>query len=328
MSLFLERLWYQKHPARWALYPLSLVYKAITILRRWYLQSFAQMMCPVPLIVVGNISVGGVGKTPLVIALAQHLQQKGIKVGIVSRGYGSTKNKTVYEVQLEDNAAEVGDEPLLIALKTKCPVVIAKKRTKAVWYLLTKHQCQIILSDDGLQHYKMGRAIEIAVIDGSRGLGNGLCLPAGPLRESKKRLNQVDFLVVNSGEWDNAYPMTLIPDSIRNLKTHAPVNSEELGDDIVAMAGIGNPQRFYLTLQQLKIKFTTRTFPDHYQFTPQDFSSLDSVVIMTEKDAVKCRSLRTNKLYYLPVEATLDDAFWKALWSHQQLQGLADYDTN
>lgn len=217
MSSFLEQLWYgHHHPLQWILRPLSWVYSAIVSARRYFLQRFSQISCPVPVIVVGNITVGGVGKTPLVIELAKRIQQKGLRVGIVSRGYGAAIKQFPYEVQANDSALKVGDEPLLLAQKTKCPVVIAPKRTQAVRYLLEKHQSQIIISDDGLQHYRMGRAIEIAVIDGTRGLGNGFCLPAGPLRESAMRLEQVDFIVVNEGKWNNAYPMKLKPGKIKN----------------------------------------------------------------------------------------------------------------
>ena len=322
MSSFIDSLWYGNHPAQWVLRPLSWGYRGVTWLRRWYLQNYCQINCSVPLIVVGNLTVGGVGKTPLVVALAKKLQEKGLKVGIVSRGYGATIKNFPYEIQADDLAQKVGDEPLLLAQKTKCPVVIAPQRTQAVRYLLKHHQCQIIISDDGLQHYRMGRAIEIAVVDGTRGLGNGLCLPAGPLRESRARLKQVDFIVVNEGSWENAYPMMLKPGSITSLATSEEVSSEFLNEKWMAVAAIGNPQRFYSTLHQLGIEFETCTFPDHHQFKPDDLKQVALPVIMTEKDAVKCRSFSAEAMYFLPVEAVLNDAFWDALWAHQQLQGF------
>ncbi|STY28962.1 tetraacyldisaccharide 4'-kinase [Legionella wadsworthii] len=321
MSPFLEKLWYGNHPLRWVLRPLSWVYSAIISVRRYLIQHYKQVDCPVPLIVVGNITVGGVGKTPLVIELAKRINQKGIKVGIVSRGYGAKTKHFPYEVQKNDSAQKVGDEPLLLAQKTKCPVVIAPKRNHAVDYLLKKHQCDIIISDDGLQHYRMGRAIEIAVIDGTRGLGNKLCLPAGPLRESAKRLKQVDFVVVNEGQWENAYPMVLKPGKIKKLNTDEEIDSHTLNEKWEAIAAIGNPQRFYSTLLQLGIEFNTCSYPDHYQFKPEDLNYCKSPIIMTEKDAVKCRSFSSDSMHYLPVDAVLDDAFWEALWLHQQLKG-------
>ncbi len=321
MSSFLDKLWYGKHPLQWVLRPLSWGYSAVVSARRYFLQRFNQINCPVPLIVVGNITVGGVGKTPLVIELARRIQQKGLRVGIVSRGYGAAMNYFPYEVQLDDSALKVGDEPLLLAQKTKCPVVIAPKRTHAVRYLLEKYQSQIIISDDGLQHYRMGRAIEIAVVDGTRGLGNGLCLPAGPLRESAARLEQVDFLVVNEGQWNNAYSMVLKPGKIKKLSTDEEIDPNTLNGKWEAIAAIGNPQRFYSTLLQLGIEFDTCSYPDHYQFKADDLNYSKSLIIMTEKDAVKCRSFSSDTMHYLPVDAVLDDAFWDALWLHQQLKG-------
>lgn len=322
MSTFFNQLWYgDRSLAQWFLYPFSLIYRLVITLRRFYLQCFWQKPCPVPLIVIGNISVGGVGKTPLVIELALRLKEKGLNVGIVSRGYGAQMKHFPYEVQLSDKASLVGDEPLLIAQKTQCPTVIAPQRTAAVDYLLKKYHCQIILSDDGLQHYKMARTIEIVVVDGTRKLGNGLCLPAGPLRESAARLKQADFIVVNEGTWNNAYSMHLIPTSLVQLSTLNLVPIESLSGDIAAVAGIGNPQRFYSTLTQLGIKFTPYSYPDHYQFKPEDLECEENIVIMTEKDAIKCRAFCTDSVYFLPVKAVLEDSFWNALWSHQQLQG-------
>lgn len=323
MSVFINQVWYgTMWPIQWLLSPFSLVYKLAMSIRRRYLERFCQMCSPVPLIVIGNISVGGVGKTPLVIELAQKLGEKGVKVGIVSRGYGAQIKQFPYEIQLNDEASLVGDEPLLLAQKTQCPVVIAPQRTAAIHYLLEHHQCQIILSDDGLQHYRMGRAIEIAVIDGTRGLGNGFCLPAGPLRESAARLKQVDFIIVNEGRWPNAYTMQLQPEPLMQLTTSKTVKPNELQGKIAAIAGIGNPQRFYSTLSKLDIKFTSYSYPDHYQFKANDLKHGADAVIMTEKDAIKCRSFAMNELYFLPVKAVLDDSFWDALWSHQQLQGF------
>ncbi|KTD51225.1 tetraacyldisaccharide 4'-kinase [Legionella quateirensis] len=322
MTFFIEKLWYGNHPLRWPLLPLSWCYRLITMIRRKYLESFCQIKPSVPIIVVGNLSVGGVGKTPLVIALARRMRQKGINVGIVSRGYGSKIKHVPYEVQLDDSAEQVGDEPLMIAHKTNCPVVIAPNRMDAVQYLLDKCKVQLIISDDGLQHYRMGRAIEIAVIDGVRGLGNGLLLPAGPLRESAARLSEVDFIIVNDGIWDNAYTMQLTPGKIIKLATGEEIDYEVFKKrDVAAVAAIGNPQRFYSTLTHLGIEFKTYSYPDHYRFESHDFNHPESLIIMTEKDAVKCRFFISDKMYYLPVEATLNEAFWDALWTHKLLKG-------
>ncbi|KGP63572.1 tetraacyldisaccharide 4'-kinase [Legionella norrlandica] len=321
MSFIVDKIWYGKHFLQWILFPFSWLYSLLIRIRQWYLQRFCQQFYPIPIIVVGNITVGGVGKTPLVIELAKRIQQKGLKVGVVSRGYRSKIKHFPYEVQFNDCAEFVGDEPLMIARTLNCPVVIAPKRTQAVSYLLGKHSVQLIISDDGLQHYRMGRSIEIAVIDGTRGLGNRLCLPAGPLREPDSRLKQVDFVIVNEGNWTDAYSMKLVPNKIIKLATGEEVSIDLFTTEVAAIAGIGNPQRFYSTLSQLGIKFKSYSYPDHYQFKLNDLNYGESQVIMTEKDAVKCSSFSSDKLFYLSVEAKLDDSFWEALWSHQQLQG-------
>lgn len=322
MPAILEKLWYGGHRAYWLLIPLAWVYRAVSACRRHVLQRFCQQRFNVPVIVVGNLSVGGVGKTPLVITLATKLQEKGIKVGIVSRGYGARLTVFPHEVTLDNTAADVGDEPLLIRQKTGCPVVIAPKRVQAVRYLLDHHHPQVIISDDGLQHYAMGRAIEIVVIDGQRGLGNGRCLPAGPLREPPGRLKQAALVVVNQGQWPAAYPMTMTPGPLTCLVSRQAVAKEALKVPIAAMAAIGNPQRFFSTLQQMGLIFQQYSFPDHHFFTANELQFSESSVIMTEKDAVKCQVFAREGWYVLPVEATLPDLFWQALWSQEQLKGL------
>jgi tetraacyldisaccharide 4'-kinase len=282
------------------------------------------------------LTVGGVGKTPLVIALAQHFQARGLRVGIVSRGYGAGLTDFPHEVVSHDVANDVGDEPLLIKQKTNATVVIAPKRMDAVDYLLAHHQSQIILSDDGLQHYRMGRAIEIVVIDGQRGLGNQLCLPAGPLREAPSRLKTIDFVIVNSGQWPNAYRMELVPGELQALMSvdnglKIPLNVglerndqhtlDILHQPVAAMAGIGHPQRFFDTLTALNIAYRSYVFPDHHRFTLNDIPTSERWVVMTEKDAVKCRVFAADNMYFLPINATVEHAFWHALWDHPSLKG-------
>ena len=209
----------------------------------------------------------------------------------------------------------------MIAKRVNAPVVIAPKRCEAVDYLLTHYACDVIISDDGLQHYAMDRAIEIVVIDGIRQLGNGLCLPAGPLREGKWRLKQVDFIVVNGGaSQDNiSYRMNLLPGDIKPLTQAAPFDSSKT---VAAVAGIGHPQRFFDTLTTLGINYCPYVFPDHHAFVADDLNVSEGCIVMTEKDAVKCVSFATSSMYYLPVGAILDDSFWDALFAHKQLQGL------
>lgn len=321
MSQFIEKLWYNKHFLRWFLWPFALLYQLVVAIRRIFLQYFWQRQFSVPIIIVGNLTVGGVGKTPLVIALAKQLQAKGLRVGIVSRGYGATTTQFPYEVSATDQANLVGDEPLLLARKTGCPVVIAPKRVQAVQYLLDNYQSQIIISDDGLQHYAMGRAVEIVVIDGMRRLGNGFCLPAGPLRENVNRLQKSDLIVVNEGKWPGAYSMILQPGSLTHLITGQNVAVNALEFPVAAVAAIGHPQRFFTTLQSLGIPFKKYPFPDHHHFSKNELQFTEKAVIMTEKDAVKCQAFAADTWYFLPVEAKLSDSFWEALWSHEQLQG-------
>lgn len=326
----IEAYWYSFHFSRRLLIPLAWIYQLITSIRRYYLASFCQKHSAVPIIVVGNITVGGVGKTPLVIALVQQLQARGVRVGIVSRGYKSTIDDFPHEVTQYDTAYSVGDEPFLLYKKTAVPVVISPKRMQAVDYLLRHHSVQIIISDDGLQHYRMGRAIEIVVIDGVRGLGNGLCLPAGPLRESSKRLKQVDFIIINGGlsasyqpskTWSCVYPMMLNPGQLTGVLNGLPIDSALLSLQFAAVAGIGHPERFFATLRSLNVSFNPYPFPDHYCFRQCDLLLSEPYIVMTEKDAVKCFPFATSNMYFLPVNAVVCEEFWTALWSHKQLQG-------
>ncbi|MBN9229759.1 MAG: tetraacyldisaccharide 4'-kinase [Legionella sp.] len=322
MMKLLDALWYKKHPLYRLLIPFSLLYMLISRSRRWVLSRFFQQKWSVPVVVVGNISLGGVGKTPFVIALAEQAKARGLRVGIVSRGYSAQRKQFPYEVHYEDDARLVGDEPLLIAHRTQCPVIIDPNRRAAVDYLIKKYNCQMIISDDGLQHYRMGRAIEIAIIDGTRGLGNSWCIPAGPLRESEERLQEVDFVVVNTGYWHKAYSMHLQPDKIKSLYNNQEVIPSLRNLTWHAIAAIGNPQRFYSTLDELGLKYNFRSYPDHYVFKAEDVENKSSPIIMTEKDAVKCRLFSSNNMYYLPVNAVLEDGFWDAFWSHKQLKGF------
>lgn len=317
----LNALWYGCHPLRWVLYPVSLVYSMVVALRRAYLIYFKQEHASVPLIVVGNLTVGGVGKTPLVIAIAKHFTKQGMRVGIVSRGYGAKIKNFPHEVCLDNTARDVGDEPLLLAQKTRVPVVIAPKRMDAVHYLINQHQVDLIISDDGLQHYKMGRSIEIAVIDGQRGLGNRLCLPAGPLRERPKRLRHTDFIVVNGQDWPGAYRFDLVPGAVRHLKRgeQAPLDWHKAGH-VAAVAGIGHPERFFDTLRDLNITHKPYVFPDHHRFVAADLDMSEPVRVMTEKDAVKCHAFADESMHVLPVEVNIHHEFWDKLEKHDALQ--------
>ena len=325
---WVETLWYgDDYPvARRLLWPASIGFRLVSRIRRAWLE-WRRNPLSVPVIVVGNLTVGGVGKTPLVISLAKYFSAQGLRVGIVSRGYGAHIQSFPHCVRAEDTARQVGDEPKLLALRTGCPVVIDPKRVRAVDYLLQHHQAQIIISDDGLQHYAMPRAIEIAVIDGMRGMGSGLCLPAGPLREPIHRLQQVNFIVVNgeqsvhtqSLQYENVYQMDLEAAAPRSFTGDA-VKWEDIAMPCSALAGIGHPERFFTLLKQLGVAFQPHKFADHHEFLPNELAGLQKPVIMTEKDAVKCCTFATDAMYYLPVEAKLSDEFWTKIWDH--IKGL------
>jgi len=284
----------------------------------------------VPIVVVGNISVGGTGKTPFTVALTEFLESKGKRVGIVSRGYGSKRNEFPFEVTETSSVSDSGDEPLLLKQRLGCPVVISPNRVAAVKFLLRNHDVDVILSDDGMQHYNMPRNLEIALIDGNRGLGNGRMLPEGPLREPVERLSDVDFVVVNSPSEDfpeafNAYQwakwfdgnvfhkMTIEAGDFVSLDSHK--HEVITGESVYAVSGIGNPQRFYNTLSSMGVKYTPKAFKDHHDFSLLDFVDMaDKRIVMTEKDAVKCRSLDLGNAVYLSIEAKLNQTFFDQVY--------------
>ncbi|MEM9243835.1 MAG: tetraacyldisaccharide 4'-kinase [Pseudomonadota bacterium] len=319
MSTRLIRHWYQHRLTLLTLIllPFSYLFIAIVYLRQrlyaWGLLKTSRF--PVPIIVVGNITVGGTGKTPLVIYLVQQLQKMGHRPAIVSRGYGGSA-KTTLLVNADTDPRHCGDEPALMARRLHCPIVIGASRVQAVKKLLENvPTCTIIISDDGLQHYALARAIEIALIDGQRQLGNRRCLPAGPLRELPARLKQVDFVVTNgksAHHFDHDATMRLQADHHLHHVNDQP--KKPCGDirakTVHAIAAIANPQRFFDTLRQLGFTIIAHSFPDHYFFKKEDICfSDDKIVIMTEKDAVKCRRFADQRHYYLPVNADFDNDF-------------------
>ncbi|MFT7389172.1 MAG: tetraacyldisaccharide 4'-kinase [Candidatus Endobugula sp.] len=328
-SFFLD-MWYAKRWYAWLLLPVSWVYQLSAIIHQWW-QKKRAIILPVPVIIVGNITVGGTGKTPVIIALARSLTAKNVSVGIISRGYGSRAPYYPYPVSVNDLPHHTGDEPLLIARATQCPVMIGSHRVAAAQQLLAEHDVDIILSDDGLQHHRLSRDIEIVVVDSQRGLGNHFCLPAGPLREPAKRLASVDWILINRSA---GHPRVIQPDTApsqfseplspsntqatkpprlpldvtlqpmawrhvasQTLYPLAPlpwVNRDKVSL-IHTIAGIGNPQRFFSTIEQLAINSECYAFDDHHQYIVEDFSSwTNATVLMTEKDAVKCQALMSE----------------------------------
>ncbi len=323
--------WYNSHALMWLLYPLTLLYGLLSRLRRWMLSQSVKPY-PAKIIVVGNITVGGNGKTPMVIALANHLKNRSVRVAIISRGYGASLPDLAKQpllVKADASAQQVGDEPLLIAQSTQLPVVISPNRVKSIEYLQAHHQPQVIISDDGLQHYRMWRDIEIVMIDGLRVFGNGHLLPMGPLRESPNRLCQADFKVATQ-------------QPIKNVKTHAvmrlvgehainlisgekrPLSDFKNESNLIALAGIAHPQRFFNHLQTFNLSFNPHPLPDHHHFSNADLNP-QACLLMTSKDAVKCRTIcqqiSHENCWEVRVEADLPDEFFHQIWTKLELEG-------
>lgn len=317
MSRLPER-WYRPLPS-WALllYPVALLFRLLVALRRLFyrLNLFHPVRLPAPVIVVGNLTVGGTGKTPLTLWLVQQLLDAGWHPGIISRGYrqSAAGHATARAVSADDDAGEVGDEALLMAQRGLCPVWIGRDRAAAGQALLEAHpECDVIVSDDGLQHYRLQRDVEIAVIDGVRRFGNGLLLPAGPLREPLTRLDSVDAQVCNGGTPQaGEYAMQLRGARFYNLLNPEVVRTaaDFAGERLHAVAGIGHPQRFFDHLHALGLCTENHALPDHHEFTAENlaFPNADAV-LMTEKDAVKCGAFATEQHWVLRVDAEVDAA--------------------
>lgn len=318
LQQWLESVWYGSGKGRWLLMPFSYLYSAINNYQS-KIQTRNQVKLACTVIVVGNITVGGTGKTPLTIHIVKLLQKAGYKPAIITRGYGGKAQIWPQAVNAKSNPDLVGDEAVLMASSTAVPVYAGANRLESIEQLLKTHDCDVIVSDDGMQHYKLPRDIQIAVIDGKRQLGNGYCLPAGPLREKKERLNDCDLVVVNGNNTqdNDHYEMTLSGKTLINLSTleTKPLNVLK-GQTAQALTGIGNPQRFYSSLKDAGLNIIENSFPDHYAFQKSDLTFDEaSLVIMTEKDAVKCKSLigEAKQYWCLPVTATLPNEFNLAL---------------
>lgn len=296
------------------LWPLSLLFGLATRVRRQLYQQglLRSETVAAPLIVVGNISVGGAGKTPLVIRLVELLREAGYRPGVISRGYGGRATQWPQHVRPDSDPAQVGDEPVLVARRCRCPVVVGPDRVAAARAVIDTYDCNVVLSDDGLQHYRLGRDLEIAVVDGLRRLGNGACLPAGPLREPPSRLRAADFVVGNGAARGNEYLMALRGD--RAVSLVDPTISVSLAgfshNTVHAVAGIGDPGRFFDQLRHARLRILEHPFPDHHAFQPRDVRfPQDLPVLMTEKDAVKCQAFAQEGFWFVPVSARLEPAF-------------------
>ena len=334
VTAWFEREWTRSSAWQFLLRPVSWLFSVLVSVRRLAYERgwLTSKRLPVPVIIVGNITVGGSGKTPLVIWLVEQLRVAGYAPGVISRGYGGTE-RGPFEVGPLSDPVEVGDEPVLIAARTEAPSFVGRDRFVAGNALLAAHpNCDVIVSDDGLQHYRLRRDIEIVVVDGQAGFGNVCLLPAGPLREPVSRLRNADFVVVNHGSDDHATQSAqlAVPNGISgkpiSMRLSGQVfynakdpNQHALAADlrhqvIHAVAGIGRPRRFFDHLRQLGLNIVEHPFPDHHAYRRDDLAfDTGAIVLMTEKDAVKCRAFAQESWWVLAVSAQLDDRFFANL---------------
>ncbi|MDE0308884.1 MAG: tetraacyldisaccharide 4'-kinase [Acidiferrobacterales bacterium] len=313
---FFRSVWNSRNPVALLLWPVSLIYCAIVSLRR---VAYASGLCPIsrfsePIIAVGNITVGGTGKTPFTIWLANYLSEYGFRPGVVSRGYGRRNISDTLMVRSDSNPDEVGDEPLVIAQRAQVPVAVAKKRSDAVRMLLERTDCDIFVCDDALQHHSLAVDLSIALVDAKARFGNGFCLPAGPLREPAGRLDSVALKLVKGAGRSDENAMRYEIAQLVNVRDNGNRRTVEYlkGQRITAVAGIADPDSFFDMLLNLGVELTRVPFPDHHQFTERDFDSIDQdnvTVVMTEKDAVKCRGFARDNWWYVAIDATVSDQF-------------------
>ncbi len=311
MQHFIIAAWYRNASWLVALWPLEWLYRAVIAARKaaYQLGILTTQRMPKPVVVVGNLTVGGTGKTPVVIALAQALQARGINVGIVSRGYPVRLGKAAHRVMNTSTPDACGDEAILLQRRTGCPVVVSGSRVNAARTLLQQFEVDILLSDDGLQHYALARDLEVALLDAQRGLGNGHCLPAGPLREPATRLQAIEFVLRRNGG-DARSAFSYVHSDLRHLHSSKTCDllPAALQQHVYGVAGIGQPEQFFALLEEAGFIVDARTFPDHHRYRAQDFDELrDKPIIMTEKDAVKCGLCAPATSWYLPVSATVPD---------------------
>ena len=305
----ITRAWYQGGSLwLWLLWPLSLLFGAATAVRRRRWRQLPPEPLPVPVVVVGGITVGGTGKTPVIIALVKALVASGLKVGVVSRGYGGNIDGPPVVVDARATASMVGDEPLLIALSCDCPVVVSPDRPEAVRTIAKLAQLDVVLSDDGLQHYAMFRDFEILVLDAHRRLGNGRLLPMGPLREGAWRLDTVDWLLERNGDHaDTGFRYAV--HGFRQWQTRAVMRTDQAIENwrnckVAAVTGLGQPEQFFAMLEGMGLETSRHTFPDHYALTRADLDSVwGDVIVMTEKDAVKIQAFDDERIWVMSISA-------------------------
>ncbi|TQV85837.1 tetraacyldisaccharide 4'-kinase [Aliikangiella coralliicola] len=315
----IEKFWYSPGYFKWLFWPFSLVIQIIAMLKRFfYVQGIQKVnTSSVPVIVVGNITVGGTGKTPFISFLVNEFKTRNIKVGIVSRGYKSNAENYPHIITEDDTVEVVGDEAFMQYHTTKVPMAVGADRASAVDALVQTHSLDVIISDDGLQHYAMARQFEILMVDGERQFGNQLMLPFGPLREPVSRVKSVDYVVVNGGDTEadlidlsdgiSLSHMVIETSKLVHIKSDESVSLSNLKENSVsAVAGIGNPNRFFKSLSKHCSGYEQKVFVDHHEFQESDFDDLkNDIVVMTEKDAVKCRKFAKDNWYFLKINAKL-----------------------
>ncbi|MFP3978217.1 MULTISPECIES: tetraacyldisaccharide 4'-kinase [Marinobacter] len=332
MTSLVDRLWYGKGRPLVLLSPFSWLYRAIAEARRRKAMTAYTEKLPVPVVVVGNITAGGTGKSPLTAWLVSIMKAEGWHPVVLSRGYGGSASEHPLLVTPDTLPSLAGDEPVMLSQATGVPVVVDPDRRRGAAFVLDNALGDVLISDDGLQHYKLPRDVELSVFDAARGIGNGALIPVGPLREPVSRLDTVDFVIVNGAtsvdeagqvspevlaglKHPHMYAMRLQPTRLVNLKTGETRSPESLqGQKLRAIAGIGNPTRFFDTLKGLGAKLIAVPFPDHHRFRPEDLGSeAGHMLVMTAKDGVKCSSFAPDNAWVLHVEAVLPEAFKAAV---------------
>ncbi len=313
MINYIQHSWYNKSKITFFLKPLSWLFCSVVFIRSslYRFKIIKSYQLTVPVIIVGNITVGGNGKTPTVIWLADILKKSGYRPGIISRGYGGKAKNWPQQVRPDSDSLIVGDEAIVISRRTGCPMAVGPDRVETGRALVKHSNCDIVISDDGMQHYRLKRDIEIAVVNASTRFGNELCLPAGPLREPIKRLDSVDFIITNGKSEHYEYCMNYEGSELCSLND--PNNkislSEFSGKKIHAVAAIANPQRFFNNLTQQKLDIIEHEFLDHYVFKGSDLNFNDDIpIVMTEKDAVKCSRLQIKNCWYLPIDCNISNS--------------------
>jgi tetraacyldisaccharide 4'-kinase len=324
MTGWVDRLWYGADRPLWPLWPLAQLYRRVAAYRRNKAQPGLESLS-VPVIVVGNITAGGTGKSPLTAWLVETLVHEGWRPVVLTRGYRGRADRYPLLVNSSTGVAAAGDEPIMLAHQTGCPVVVDPRRARGAQWAIARDLGNVLVCDDGLQHYALPRDIELAVFDGQRGLGNGALIPVGPLREGPERLEQVDFVIGNGGlvetiDHSAQYLMELAPTMLRHVGSNDQENAETLplawlrNRRVRAVAGIGNPERFFDTLRKLGARVRPRALPDHHDFSRADLTvEPGEHLVMTAKDAVKCQGIAHDNCWALEVKAHLPAAFREAL---------------